>query len=99
MMKNFKFLQEHDDDVLENEGVSWIYGRIENLTQYNYELVTDLHYGIHSFLNQFPNHFIVTVISITGPNGVEHNIDNDGIGWGFDILNDLITIKWALFID
>ena len=59
--------------------------------------MVDCHEGIHSFLNQFPVGYVVSILSIFGPNDFEHNIDNDGIGWGFDITRDLITIRWVRF--
>jgi hypothetical protein len=34
------------------------------------------------------------VKSITGPDGIIHNLDNEGTGWGFDITSDLITIVY-----
>jgi hypothetical protein len=99
-MKSFKFLQDNDDDEIElYNGASWMFGRIENLDQYQYEIMVSEYYGIHSFLNQFPDWFVVTVLSITGPNGIEHNIDNQGIGWGFDITSDLIRVEWVRFIN
>jgi hypothetical protein len=33
-----------------------------------------------------------------GPDGFIHNRENNGIGWGFDILNDLIKVTWIRFI-
>lgn len=100
MIKDFKFLTDNDDDEDSFEpydGATWIFGRMENLNQYQYDVVVENYYGIRSFLNQFPVHYIVTVISITGPNGLVHNADNDGVGWGFDILGDLITVEWIRF--
>jgi hypothetical protein len=99
-MRPFKFLQDNkNEDIVVSEGASWIYGRLENLDQYQYNILTENHYGIHSFLSQFPSWFVVTIISITGPNGIEHNIDNDGTGWGFDITSDLIRVEWVRFIN
>jgi hypothetical protein len=88
------------DELVERyDGASWMYGRIENLYQYNYEIIEENHYGIHSFLNQFESWFVITIISITGPDGFVHNSDNEGTGWGFDITSDLITIEWVRFIN
>ena len=94
-MNNFKFLR-GDERSLEDMA-SWIYAREEHVNQHHYDIITENHYGIHSFLNQFPTHFIVPILSIMGPNELEHSIDNDGIGWGFDITSDLIRIKWVRF--
>ena len=103
-MKEFKFFDENNDDTIneisddEYNGASWIFGRRENLNQYQYEIVVEEHYGIHSFLNHFPPRFIVTVLSIVGPNGRSHNDDTDyEDGWGFDITSDIISIEWVRF--
>ena len=63
-----------------------------------YEVVSELYFGIDEFISQFPDGFIVMVRSIEGPNNAVRNIYNqydpeDG-GWGFDIVNDLISIDW-----
>ena len=94
-MGNFKFLRGEERPFEETS--SWIFGREEHLYQYPYDIITEYHYGIHSFLNQFPTHFIVCILSITGPNEIVHNADNEGIGWGFDITCDLIKIEWIRF--
>ena len=103
MVSKFKFFQDNDEDELVVEGydgASWIYGRRENLIQYQYEIVEEGHYGIHSFLNQFPPGFIVTILSITGPDGRIHNADAEyEDGWGFDITRDRIIIEWVRFIN
>jgi hypothetical protein len=103
-MKDFKFLNDNDDLPLdeithqEYDGASWMYGKIEDFDQCEYDIVTENHYGIHSFLNLFPSGFVVTVLSIVGPNGRIHN-DNTEYedGWGFDITSDLIRIEWVRF--
>jgi hypothetical protein len=102
VVRDFKFLQDNDGgDQLESveawNGASWMYGRIENLDQYEYDIISENHYGIRSFLGHFPGGYIVTILSITGPDGRPHTIDNIGTGWGFDILNDLISVQWVRF--
>lgn len=103
MMKEFKFFTEpvDDEDEIVDEGydgASWIFGRRENLNQYQYEVVEEGHYGIHSFLNHFPPGFVVCILSITGPNGRIHNDDTDyPDGWGFDITRDRIIVEWVRF--
>ena len=102
MVKDFKFFSGNNEDdslrFIEGwEGASWQYGRRENLHEYQYDIMFDNHYGIHSFLNHFPSGYVVVVISITGPDGRIHDADNCNNGWGFDILNDLITIQWVRF--
>ena len=101
-MKPFQFLNndEYGDELTftRYEGASWMYGWIENLDQYQHEIVIEHHYGIHSFLNHFPVGFIVVILTITGPNGRIHNIDSEySDGWGFDILSDLLIIEWVRF--
>lgn len=103
-MIDFKFLSENEDDDFFGEpvewvGASWSWVRTENITEYDYDILVDNHYGIHSFLNNFPDGFVVSVLSITGPNGFVHTIDSEGNGWGFDIRNDLIRVEWIRFID
>ena len=103
MMREFKFFNgSEDDDLIEHgyDGASWIFGKVENLTQYQYDIVYSDHYGIHSFLNNFPPSFVVTILSITGPNGRVHNDDTEyEDGWGFDITSELITIEWVRYRD
>lgn len=99
-MRDFKFFSDNEVNFDEEsyDGASWLYGRLENLDQYQYETAFENHYGIHSFLDHFPRGFIVTILSITGPNGRVHNIDTDyDDGWGFDITSDLISIEWVRF--
>lgn len=100
MVNNFKFFSENEDDLMEEgyEGASWMYGRVENLNQYRYDIVYNDHYGIRSFLNQFPPGFVVCILSITGPNNRIHtHLTEYEDGWGFDITNDLITVEWVRF--
>jgi len=98
VVKDFKFFQDNNqDEITPHNGASWMWGRLENLDQYNYDIALDYHFGIHSFLNQFPDGHIAIILSITGPDGFVHSIDNDGIGWRFDILVDLIAIQWIRF--
>lgn len=101
-MKGFKFFVGSEDDDSNDDvgdGASWIFGTPNNLDGYQYEIHIDNHYGIHSFLNDFPPGFIVTILSIIGPNGRIHNYSTEYVdGWGFDITNDLIVIEWVRFI-
>jgi len=98
-MVPFKFLDENVNDILEGSynGASWVFVRVENMVQYNYEIFNDNHYGIGSFLRNFPNNYIVCVISITGRDGIIHNAENQGMGWGFDIRTELINVIWCRF--
>ncbi len=94
-MDNFKFLNENNNEIPFHEGSSWIFVGLDGLDDYDFDIITESHYGIHSFLNNFPNHFIVSVLSITGPDEIRHNHLTQGNGWGFDITRDLITIRWV----
>ncbi len=95
-MREFKFFQDNEEEDDELVGASWMWG---SLTINPFEIVVEEHYGIRSFLSQFPSHQIISVNSIEGPNGVVHNRQNEGIGWGFDIACDLIKITWLRFIE
>ncbi len=106
-MRYFKFLSDNDDAPMdeiilqerEYNGAAWMFGKRENLNQYQYEVVLEEYNGIHSFLNNFPPGFVVTILSIVGPNGRIHNNDTEYVdGWGFDITNDLMWIEWVRFI-
>jgi hypothetical protein len=105
VVREFKFFGDNNDEIPVDElidegydGASWIYGRRENLDQYHYDILVDNHYGIHSFLNHFPPGFVVTILSITGPNGRFHDDDTEyEDGWGFDITSDLIRVEWVRF--
>ena len=97
-IRNFKFFNEDDSSNLEGwASATWSYVRLENLVDYNYDVMVDNSYGIRSFLNQFPNNFIVSILSITGPTGIVHDADNFGMGWGFDITRDLIRVEWVRY--
>ena len=95
-MREFKFFQDNEEEEEDFDGASWMW---RNLPVANpYQIILEEHYGIRSFLSQFDRNSIVSVYSIEGPNGVIHNRENNGIGWGFDILNDLIKVTWIRFI-
>lgn len=98
-IRDFKLLTGVEDieEVEEYQGASWIFAREEHIDERHQYKVTEHHYGIHSFLNHFPNYFIVPILSITGPNGIVHCADNEGIGWGFDITRDLIQIDYIRY--
>lgn len=100
MINSFKFLQDNDEGDMElYNGASWMFGLVENLDQYRYHIIVDDHYGIHSFLNHFPPAYVVTILSITGPNGRVHNANTEyDDGWGFDITGDLLRIEWVNFL-
>ncbi len=108
-MREFKFFGDYNNDVdvptpidelIDGgyNGASWHYGGRENLGQYQCEIVVEEHNGIHSFLNHFPPGFVVTILSITGPDGRPHNDDTEyEDGWGFDITSDLIRVEWIRY--
>jgi hypothetical protein len=102
-MKDFKLLsglsnnQREESDDEEYVGASWIFCREEHIDPYVYYVVVEYHNGIRSFLHQFPYHHVVSILSITGPNGIVHSADNENTGWGFDITSDLIRVEWLRF--
>jgi hypothetical protein len=93
-MRDFKFFGDNEEEW---EGASWMWRRIP--TRARYQIVIEEHYGIRSFLSQFPSHEIISVHAIVGPNGFVHNRQNDGIGWGFDITRDLIKVTWIRYLE
>jgi hypothetical protein len=99
-VSDFKFFSDNDctlDDGGDYVGASWIWVREETMARLHgnrYTTIREQHYGIYSLLSRFEGPQIVNVKSITGPNGFVHNIENDGTGWGFDILSDLITVEY-----
>jgi hypothetical protein len=96
---NQHFQQEPEELILMSEpyATSWMWRSIPRHTPH--ELITESHYGIGSFLSQFPPVTIVSVVSIEGPNNQYHSRDNDGEAWGFDISQDLVTITWIRFLE
>jgi hypothetical protein len=95
-MREFKFFQDNEEDDDELVCASWMWG---SLTINPFEIVVEEHYGIRSFLSQFPSHQIISIHKIVGPDGVIHNRENNDSGWGFDILNDLIKITWIRYLE
>jgi hypothetical protein len=99
-VSDFKFFTDNDytlDDGGDYDGASWIWTTEESMTSVygiHYSIIREQHYGIYSLLSRFEGPQIVNVKSITGPDGFEHNFYNDGTGWGFDILSDLITVEY-----
>jgi hypothetical protein len=94
-MRDFKFFQDNDEEE-DFDGASWMWRSIP--VQARYEIVIEEHYGIRSFLSQFSPYVIINVHTIVGPDGIIHDRNNDGCGWGFDITRDLIKITWIRFI-
>ncbi len=100
-MKSFKFFGDNDEEEIEplrDASPSWMWVEEIGLSSFpNQEwiLMTERCYGIRSFLNLFPDLYIIPVESITG-NGITHTFGNrnDGNGWGFDILSEELTIQY-----
>lgn len=98
-VSDFKFFSDNEKlfDYDIPFGAGWIWSTEESMTaRYgsNYTINITQCYGIHPFLAQFPPLYIIPIKSITGPNGIVHNIVNDGTGWGFNIASDFITIVY-----
>ncbi len=104
-MRDFKLLRGIDEESLEplhENSPSWMWVEEYVLTpvpHHRWILMTDNCFGIRSFLNQFPDNFIIPVDSITG-NGIRHSFGNrnNGNGWGFDITSELITVEYYVLI-
>ena len=95
-MRDFKFFEDNDEEEEDFDGASW---RWSSLPDFNrYQVIIEEHYGIRSFLSQFPPYVIINVRTIVGPDGIIHDRNNDGCGWGFDITRDLIRITWIRFL-
>jgi hypothetical protein len=105
MIKNFKFLTDNDDDIpqgyinLENvEIATWMWESLMVPSTATYQIVSVDTNGIIEFLRMFPSEILVPVSSIVGPNGVVHNGENEGIGWGFNIQTDPIHVTYLSYI-
>jgi hypothetical protein len=103
MPREFKFLTDNDnknDEVEDWVGATWMWDDFggHELVNRRWELVTAYYNGIRNFLSQFPEDFIVMIHSITG-NNIRHSSDSDEEGWGFDILNEPLTIEYYRFLE
>jgi hypothetical protein len=104
-MKSFKFLSNDDDEMeeyLNDSSPSWMWGEefhMSPVRDYDWRMNVTVSNGIRDFLSRFPDYFIVPVHSITG-NGIRHSFGNrnDGMGWGFDITSELLTIEYFTLI-
>ena len=106
MIRDFKFLSNNNEDEipegyinLENIAMaSWMWESLMVPSTATYQIVSVDTNGIIEFLRMFPSEMIVPVSSIVGPNGVVHNGENEGIGWGFNIQTDPIHITYLRYI-
>lgn len=106
MIRDFKFLSNNNEDEipegyinLENiEMASWMWESLMVPSTETYQIVSVDTNGIIEFLRMFPSEMIVPVSSIVGPNGVVHNSENEGNGWGFNIQTDPIHITYLRYI-
>jgi hypothetical protein len=102
-LREFKFFADNNIHNYEDSpGASWMWVSEEYMTEMygeRYSVDTIQCRGISSFLSEFIPNTIVKVKSITGPLGLIHNMDNDGIGWDFDITSELITIVYFTIHD
>ena len=104
-MSEFKLLRGFNNQSIEplhDSSPSWMWAEEFHLRQvpnHEWVLMRDNCFGIRSFLNLFPDNFIVPVDSITG-NGIRHSFGNrnGGNGWGFDITTELLTIEYYTLI-
>ena len=106
MIRDFKFLTDNDEDEipegyinLENvEIATWMWESLMIPSTETYQIVSVDTNGIIEFLIILPSEMLVPVSSIVGPNGVVHNGENEGIGWGFNIQTDPIHITYLSYI-
>jgi hypothetical protein len=106
MIRDFKFLSNNNEDEipegyinLENIAMaSWMWESLMVPSTATYQIVSVDTNGIIEFLRMFPSEMIVPVSSIVGPNGVVHNSENEGNGWGFNIQTDPIHITYLRYI-
>lgn len=109
-MKRFKFFTDGDNDdwgedlpddwwpVEDDSSASWMWTST-NFIDRPYDVIAGSYYGIQSFLAHFPDRHIVHVLNITGPNGIIHDMNNEGDGWGFDITSDIIRVEWIRYLE
>jgi hypothetical protein len=105
MIRDFKFFSDNDEEWLPEgyinlegrEMASWMWDIYVTPTNVRYDLITVESNGIIEFLDSFHPQVIVGIHSIVGPNGVEHNGENEGNGWGFNIQTDPITITYLRY--
>jgi len=105
MIRDFKFLSDNnEDDIpegyinLENvEIASWMWESLMEPSDATYDIVSVDTNGIIEFLRMFPSQMVIHVSSIVGPNGVVHNSENEGNGWGFNIQTDPIHITYLSY--
>jgi hypothetical protein len=106
MIRDFKFLSDNNEDEipegyinLENvEIATWMWESLMVPSTATYQIVSVDTDGIIEFLRMFPSEMIVPVSSIVGPNGVVHNGENEGNGWGFNIQTDPIHVTYLRYI-
>jgi hypothetical protein len=105
MIRDFKFLSDNNEDEipegyinLENvEIASWMWESLMEPSDATYDIVSVEANGIIEFLRMFPSQMVIPVSSIVGPNGVVHNSENEGNGWGFNIQTDPIHITYLSY--
>lgn len=100
-MKKFKFLNNDNHveelSIEEWDGASWMWYMEAPPARAMFHIVEVQTNGIHEFLRMFPIEMIVMVDRIVGPNGIIHDGNNTGEGWGFDITSDPLTIRYLEF--
>ena len=105
MVSDFKFFDDNNESIfLDDDSPSWVYETLFLPSpDVPYEVVTTEHRGIREFLSMFPNRSIQVVRKISGWCDADGFIrEHDGTiehgdGWGFDIVQDRITIQWLRF--
>jgi hypothetical protein len=77
---------------------SWVWTNELDINRDNYVEESTVSYGIRNFLSMFPQGAIVPIVSISGQ-GIIHDINNNNqsIGWGFDILEERLFIRYLRY--
>ena len=101
-MSTFKFFNDNEPSLSmspeEDFTASWVWTNELDINRDNYVEESTVSYGIRNFLSMFPQGAIVPIVSISGQ-GIIHDINNNNqsIGWGFDILEERLFIRYLRY--
>lgn len=101
-MSTFKFFtdnqQKQPTPLEEDFRASWMWTNELDINRDNYVEESTVSYGIQNFLSMFPQGAIVPIVSISGQ-GIVHDINNNNQsnGWGFDILEERLFIRYLRY--
>jgi len=101
-MSTFKFFNDNEPSLSmspeEDFTASWVWTNELDINRDNYVEESTVSYGIINFLSMFPQGAIVPIVSISGQ-GIIHDINNNNQsnGWGFDILEERLFIRYLRY--